>query len=181
MTNPAVRGHFGFNDADLLANRNGRLSQRQVDKRLADAKNTRPAKIGCGFGLLLVASAFPISFGLLLVEEWGNWGAILPVACVTLIWVAAWGGLGIGIIRSALLPPVMELASVSGAVNIVGVERRTTTGSSTRTYTAYELRIGDKKFDVDAKLGNLIRQDDHYAVYYIKDTQEIISLEEIPP
>jgi hypothetical protein len=179
MTDPALRNHFGFDDADLHANRNGRLSQRQVDKRLADAKNTKPGKIGCGVFFMLIALIFPVSYGINLASDPGNWGLILGMGCATLFWLAAWGGMGVGMVRNAFLPPVMELASVSGAVNIVGVERRTTSGSSTRTYTAYELRIGDKKFDVDSKLGNLIRQDDHYAVYYIKDTQEIISLEEI--
>ncbi len=178
MSDLQLQKHFNFEESDLYANRNGSLSKRQAEKRLTDAKNARPGKFGCGFFLLLVASVFPISFGLMLTEEWGNWGAILPVGCVTLIWVIAWGWMGVGSIKGALLPPVMQLASVSGPVNIVGVERRTS-GNNARTYTAYELRVGDRKFDVPSIMANTIAQGDAYAIYYIQGTEEILSLEQV--
>ena len=128
--------------------------------------------------MLLIASIFPIVFIPMMWETREQIVPLLGIGCGVLVWVVVWGGIGIALIRGAFKPPSLELASVSGPVNIVGVERRTG-GNNSSTYTAYELRVGDQSFDVDAELGNHIMQGDQYAIYYIKDTEKIISLERL--
>jgi len=178
MSDPELESRFDFNESDLHANRNGRLSQRQAERILTDAKKARPTSIGCGTGLLLIASIFPIVFIPMMVELRDQIIGLLGVGFGVLVWVVVWGGIGFNMIRNAFKPPSLELAGVSGPVNLVGVERRTS-GDNPTTYTAYELRVGDQSFDVDAGLGNQIMQGDEYAIYYIKDSDKIMSLERL--
>lgn len=178
MSDPALESRFNFNESDLHHNRNGRLSQRQAEGIVTAAKKAIPGTVGCGTGLLLIASIFPIVFIPMMFELREQIVALLGVGCGVLVWVVVWGGIGISLIRGAFKPPSLQLASVSGPVNIVGVERRTS-GDNPTTYTAYELRVGDQSFDVEAELGNLIMQGDPYAIYYIKDSDKIVSLERL--
>jgi hypothetical protein len=178
MSDRELQARFDFNESDLHSNRNGRLSQRQGEKIVTDAKKARPMSIGCGTGLLLIAAIFPIVFIPMMWETREQIIALLGIGCGVLVWVVVWGGIGVSLIRGAFKPPSLDLASVSGPVNIVGVERRTS-GKNPSTYTAYELRVGDQSFDVDAELGNLIMQGEQYAIYYIRDSDKIMSLERL--
>ncbi len=178
MSDPELETRFDFNESDLHANRNGRLSQRQANRILTDAKKARPGTIGCGVGLLLIASIFPIAFAPIMWETRTQIIGLLGIGCGVLVWVVVWGGIGLGMIRGAFTPPSLELAGVSGPVNLAGVERRTS-GDNPTTYTAYELRVEDQSFDVDAELGNQIMQGDPYGIYFIKGTDKIMSLERL--
>ena len=56
-----------------------------------------------------------------------------------------------------------------GPANIIKAERSIRSGgshSTTEHYFAYELHIGEKEFDVDESLANVMLQQDEYAVYY---------------
>jgi hypothetical protein len=178
MIDPVLQKRFDFNESDLNANRAGRLSQRQVDKRVTAFKKAKPFRIGCGLGLMLIATIFPIVFGPMMWEMRDSWGVLLGLGCGVSVWALTWGAFGVGFIAGAFKPPSFQLASVSGPVNLVGVTR-TTGGENPTTYTAYELRVGKSKFDVDSALGNEIMQGDTYAIYHIEGTEEIMSLERL--
>ncbi len=66
MEDQALKDYFHFDEGDLQANRNGQLSDRQRRIVLADQKSDRRwnlmGGLGCGVGLLAIASIFPLVF-----------------------------------------------------------------------------------------------------------------------
>jgi hypothetical protein len=70
--------------------------------------------------------------------------------------------------------------TAQGPANIIKAERTRSSGGSggsTEHYFAYELHIGDKEFDVDASLANVMMQKDEYAVFYDDRNGKILSAE----
>jgi len=72
----AFKKYYDFDDADLAANRSGRLSQKQVVKLKSDKKSGKAAGIGCGLFFFVIASIFPIGFApvIMLSYHEGNMG-----------------------------------------------------------------------------------------------------------
>ncbi len=66
MEDQALKNYFHFDEGDLQANRNGQLSDRQRQMMLAGQKSDRRwslvGGLGCGVGLLAIASIFPLVF-----------------------------------------------------------------------------------------------------------------------
>lgn len=81
------------------------------------------------------------------------------------------------IIRSGFKAPDLNLDHVEGPVNIIGVQRRSS--SSSTYYTAHELHIGGRMFNVDSSVGSLLMQGDRYAVYFLKGSSRIMSIERL--
>jgi hypothetical protein len=189
MDNQALRDYFKFDDVDLNANRSGKLSEKQ-QKKLAE-KNTSSQKWGLGLGLgggvlfFGIASIFPLVFIPMAVTAWQqhNTGTALGILIAPLFWVLIWGGIGCVLIYIGFRSAVRDrskflLKSVSGPINIVGVEVQ---GEHGHTSIAHELHIAKEEFDVDEELGGLMMQGDVYAVYFIENMdgsdENVLSLE----
>jgi hypothetical protein len=189
MDDQALRDHFHFDEADLNANRNGWLSEKQQKTLLAEAKSSRRIGIvgglGCGVLFLGIASIFPIVFipmGLVLLQNHETGGAIGSFIGAG-VWALIWGGIGCVGIFFAMKSIFADsskvsglLKSVTGPINLVGVQRRTG-GQHPHTYVQHELHIGEEEFDVEKEIAGHMMQGDVYAIYYIEGEDKIMSLE----
>jgi hypothetical protein len=170
MDDQQLKKYFNFDEADLNANRNGTFTQKQNQRLAQDRKSGAIFMRIVGLGLLFIA-ALPIVIlwlvGAFAVMGWLSllWG----------IWPLIWGFLAFKAFRSSLSTPTSTLATATGPVNIVKDERY---NASTKRYTEeHELHVGGVEFDVEAELADMMMQGDVYAVYYIKETRDILSLE----
>jgi hypothetical protein len=169
---------YNFDESDLYANRNGYLSQKQEQRLIQEAKSAKIPSIGCGLLFFGIASIFPIAFAPLALSSLDNIGALIGIAIAVLVWTLVWGLIGVFMIRSAFAKPNLTLQKAEGPVNIVGVER-TSSGEDHHTYIAHELHVGGGEFDVDSGIADYIMQGDVYAIYFLKDTDTILSLERL--
>lgn len=193
MDDQALRDHFHFDEADLNANRYGRLSERQQQNLFEQYNSGKRfgflGGLGCGVFFFAVASIFPIAVTphALAALQKGNTGEAVGTFIGIGVWVLIWGGIGCYGFWSAISSvskqkPVVSLKSVVGSINLVGVERSTSSGTgmqrTTRTYIQHELHVGQQTFDVDEELGGYLMQGDTYAVYFVNE-DEIMSLERL--
>lgn len=193
MDDPALADFLHFDETDLYDNRNGRLSERQQQNLLEEYKSGRRlgfiGGLGCGIFFFAAASIFPILITphALAALQKGNQGEAIGMFIGIGVWVLIWGGIGCIGFRSAISSvtkkkPAIALKSVVGPINLVGVEKETSSGTgihrTTSTYIQHELHIGRQKFEVDGDLGGYLMQGDTYAIYYI-DEDQIMSMERV--
>jgi hypothetical protein len=188
MEDQSLKDYFHFDEGDLQANRNGQLSAKQRQNLLAGQKSDRRwglvGGLGCGVGFLAIASIFPLVFiplGLTQLQK-GDMGGAIGSLIPAVIWALIWGAIGFfaiwgGVNGAINKPEPLTLKSVTGPVNIVGVER-TSGGKHHHTYIQHELHIGDQEFDVQESLAGHVMQGDTYAVYYVDD-DNVLSLERL--
>ncbi len=191
MDDQALRDYFKFDEADLNANRNGSLTEKQKMKLVQDNKSSKTFGIGCGIGgglfFIAIASIFPIEFipmGLASLQK-HNVGAATGDFISAGIWVLVWGGIGLvaivwGIQSGTKDRSKVLLKKAAGLINLVGIER---TGEHGHTYIDHELHIGREEFDVDEEVAGFMMQGDLYAVYYIENMdgsgQQVMSVEHL--
>jgi len=188
MTDIQLRRFFDFDDADLVSNRMGRLSQKQEKRLKEEEKSTSKIFRNIGLGLILLNICIIAGFILNVTGEGFSlatatrddiigMAAMMVVPTVIIgffVWVMFW-------LAASKLD--YSLQQVEGKVKFLKVEKQkayTTAGDSTsyRTVEEYELRVGRVAFeDVEQELLNIIEEGDIYAFYYTKDTKEILSCE----
>jgi hypothetical protein len=173
MDNQALKDCFKFEEADLNANRNGKLSEKQQKELAKEDKSSNNFTIGCGIVLLVIGLVLLFIFIPLAFSAWknenitGSLAYLIPMA----IGVLACGGFGVYTLFCMFFwkgEVKYLLKKVEGPVNLVGVQRQRSTGNSD-TYTTYiqhEMHIGQETFDVEEKAAGLMMQGDIYAVYY---------------
>ena len=178
MDDQALRDYFKFDEADLTANRNGTLTEKQKQKLIQDNKSSKRFGVGCGIvGALFflgIASIFPFAFiplGLHTMQG-GDMGGAVGSFIAAAVWALIWGGIGIGIaiygFKSAFENrSKVVLKTAAGPINLVGVEH---TGEHGHTYIEHELHIGKEEFDVDEDVAGFMMQGDPYAFYFIENT-----------
>jgi hypothetical protein len=177
MDDQALRDYFKFDEADLTANRNGTLTEKQKQKLIKDNKSSKTFGIGCGIGALVlflgIASIFPIVFipmGLHTMQE-GDMGGAIGSFIAAGVWALIWGGIGIvagvsGLKSGTENKSKVVLKTAAGPINLVGVEH---TGEHGHTYIEHELHIGKEEFDVDEDVAGFMMQGDPYAFYFIEN------------
>ena len=175
MVTQQMMDYFKFDQADLEANQRMQFTEKQKAHIISDDKSDRTwGRVG-GIGLLLIAAVgfFGAVFAIIADNDWGfRIGFGLGFGC---IWPLVWGGLGFGILSSAFSKHEFVLAKVQGRVNIVREESYSS--SSHSTTISHELHIGGKEFSVEDDLANVMMQGDEYILYYIADSNEILSAE----
>lgn len=179
MQDQALRNYFRFDEADLDANRNGRLSEKQKKNLIQENKSSKRFGIGCGVGagllLFAVASIFPFVFipigmaSLQKQETSAATGSFIAAAA----WALVWGGIGLAVIIIGIKSAFKDrskvlLKNVTGPVNLIGVQRRSG-GEHPHTYIAHELHIGREEFDVSETVAGSMMQGDIFTVYYIQE------------
>lgn len=181
MSDLELRNYFNFGEADLYANRAGRLTKEQETRLLEVERGASQIFRWVGIFLLLIA----IFVTLFLLNEarkvnWADLIGLSPALCI--VWLMC-GGFAYGSFKLAGSKNDNSVQKAEGEVNFVKVESResykTASGSTSyRTVQKYELRVDKVKFqDVNEELLNLIREGDVYAFYYAKDSKQILSCE----
>jgi len=170
LDNRHLRKLFQFTDDDLFANRNGRLSENQKKRRAeqarAEQKSARESAV-----ILFVIAAGGLAFGLTIgLNAPAPWIRTLFLILLGLIWPLAWGGRGVRILRSARSLNEDHLQSVRGRVRIIRQ-------SDPDGGAEYILQVGDEQFDVDGNPTGVLSDEDECIVYYLKETEEILSVE----
>jgi hypothetical protein len=171
MQDDQIRAYFAFDEADLLANRNGQLSEKQ-SKRVREADRFAERFIFILFFVFLISGIFLAVLALSSRSSPGLWiGAIISLL------LSAW------LFRSLHTEVDDTIQKVQGKVNFVKVEKKTgttTTPASQRMkVSGYEMGVGTEVFSnvnpalIDFMDGN------HYTVYFTKRTRQILSVEKI--
>jgi hypothetical protein len=168
MDDQALKKYFEFDEADLAANRNGRLSEKQKQNLIHSNKSSKRFWVGCGLGLgvilIAVASIFPIvliPMGLSRLQKHDRHNAMGTFIAVAM-WTLVWGGFGVVAIIMGIQNGLKDrskvlLKNVAGPINLVGIEK---TGEHGHTYIDHELHIGQEEFDVDEEVAGFMMQGD---------------------
>jgi hypothetical protein len=177
MIDQQLMNYFKFDAADLDANRNGQFTDKQKARLAVQDKSGRTWSLIGGLGLMAIAAiglAGAIA-GWIADPDWGfRIGFGLGFGC---IWPLVWGGLGAILLRGTSSKRSYQLAKVQGLVNIVS--RESYSNSRHTTSVSHELHIGGREFDVEEDLADVMMQGDEYTLYYIKDSDEIMSAERV--
>ena len=159
MDDQALRDFFKFEDADLAANRSGRLSDKQQKALKKRDQKYRKLGIGCGIGSLVAAL---VLLTIIIVRGWIGTSILEELAALV------WAGVGGYLLYLQFFKPASTknvLKKAAGPARIAAVERQS--GNQTGAYTGHELHCGDEKFDLDEIPAHLLVQGDIYAVYFI--------------
>jgi len=161
--------------ADLSANENGQFTEKQKERIFEEDKSNRTwSRVGGGVTLFIAAIGI---FGALIAgigdQDPGfriSFGIGLGV-----IWPLIWGGIGVALIKNSFSKHEFKLSKVQGQVNIVRSESYSSEHHTTSVY--HELHIGGQEFNVEEDLADVMMQGDEYILYYIADSDEILSAE----
>lgn len=167
MSETQIKGYLAFDDADLIANRAGKLSAKQT-KKLKELDQW-------SHNFILWLFVITLAIGLFLTyRAWtghpGSW-----VGAVILLLIAFWFSRG-------LVNKVDEsVQRAEGEVVFIKVERlsgsSTDPQSSRHVVSSYEMRVGGEAFaNANPALAEYM-QGDIYAVYFTKTTKQILSVE----
>ena len=188
MSQAELRKFFDFNESDLAANRESRLSPKQ-EKYLQERKKSFD-RFMIGVGIVIIIFSLAVSYGTiarLFTLGLSNLSAgdiKSLVIGIGLPWGLG-GFFAIGSFRIALSKNDNSLQSVEGKVNFVKVEktveeRRSDGSHDLRKVQQYELRVGGVNFEnVGEELLNIIDEGEPYAFYYTKGTKQILSAEQM--
>ena len=140
MKDDQIKGYFAFEDSDLLANRTGRLSEKQ-SSRIKKADQFAERFI---VGLFLIFLASGIFLGVLAFSVRSNIG--FWIGAVILFVLAGWA------FRGTRVDMDDAVQKVQGEVNFIKVEKQTgaTTDSSAKrmNVSSYEMCVGGEVFVV---------------------------------
>ena len=175
MDNQKLKEYFNFDEGDLNANRNGSLTEKQKTRLIAELKSLRTRKTMLAYFMFFLAAVGVAGAGLVWFLPESNWGLRIGFGIgFGLVWPAVYIFMGL-----IFLPPStftdLELASETGRVNIVRVESHN--NKTHATSSRYDLYIGNRRFVVDSRIGNILIQGDEYTVYYLKNSSKIVSAE----
>jgi hypothetical protein len=166
--NRALRSFYEFNDDDLDANRQGRLSEKQLKVIKAVSNNRRMLAYAIGgFALLiglLILGVVVIALLLCLVAQTWNSGAttgiISGVAGIIVLFGVAAYFMRL-LLRKANAKCVLRTAQ--GAVHLTAVN----VSSGHRSYKEHQMQIGNALFVLEDELVGRIKEGEDYAVYYL--------------
>ena len=182
MSDPQLMKFFDFDESELHANRNGRLSEKQKARLAKDEKSRKGCAVTGGillFGVALVGLTIAVAAVPAIINE--DRGAAIAVgAAFGCLWPLVWGGLGFAQMRGAFSKMEVQVKKVEGPVNIVKTIREEYNPSTEihSEYSVYELRVGKRVFEIESEIADTMMQGDVYAVYYadinIEDSEDPI-------
>ena len=176
MADASLMSFFKFTEADLATNRAGRFSADQQQRLKHQEKWRRGGSLGGGVVALIVALASLIFAVIFLINnrdpESGPEMGIAFGIVVPLIF----GFFGVRNLWKAFGPREMRVASAQGPASIAIRKWRDEQGVE---FSHAELRIGGRKFLQTTGLPNAMTNGREYRVYYVRDTDTILSAETI--
>lgn len=172
MNEEQIKGVLVFEDEDLIANRAGRLSEKQTQRiRQADLFADRLL-----LALSLIFLAATVFMGVLAFFATNNAG--LWIAAVLLLGISIW------LFRGARTEVDDSVQSAQGEVDFIRVEKQTGSvndpEAQQRRLTGYEMKVGDEVFPNISPALVECMQGGRYAVYFTKTTRQILSVESVP-
>ena len=181
---------LGFNEEDLIANRDCRLSAKQQEQLNRSERLRKGLFLGTGIVLVLIAAGNAYGVissaakqGFLFSAPSQNQIAslVIGLGIPTLLFAfLAWGAFTFSAHK---MDHSVQL--VRGRVHLFKVEKafsekRPNGSIFYRTLEVYELRVGKVNFeDINQRIMDVIEAGDLYAFYYAKDTKDILSAERI--
>ena len=179
-----LKNFWKFDDADLAANRNGQLTEKQKTFLASEHKSQRGVFFGvggliaalfCCLPILLIGSR--VVLPMLVNDDLADLQELIPMAAV--------GGFGIVFIGITVLiigaivviyilrankKADITVKRAAGKVSYTwGAKRIRTPGSNVRGYKdvrILHLNIGDKKFEVKEEIQNIIQAGEDWAIHY---------------
>jgi hypothetical protein len=163
-----IQSYFGFDQADLNANRNGKFSKKQKEALTKVDRSVSRSLLFLGFAFLGVG----IWRAVVLFNAQGDWTEwILPVV---LVGIAGWMFSG----AANKVDDAIDVAE--GVVEFVKVTSQTGFVSDAEidrtTVHSYEMRVGWEAFSNANPALIEYMQGDTYAVYYTNSTRQILSV-----
>lgn len=161
-----LRRLFHFNEEDLIANRRGHFSEKQILRLDAEAKRARKSAWGSAAILFLIAAA-GMAIGIVIGSiSPTQIGQVAMYLCMGAVWPLAWAGKAVQIILAVNRLNQPALSFVRGPVEVVS-----------QADMEYVLRIDGIEFDVDGNPTGAFREGKEYTIYYVASTQEILSID----
>lgn len=169
MQDDQIKAYFAFDDADLLANRNGQFSDKQ-SKRVREADRFAERLLFTLFFVFLISGIFLAVLALSSRTNPGLWiGAVISLL------LAAW------LFRSLHTDVDDTVQIVQGEVNFVKVEDKTgtttTPESQRRKDAGHEMCVGSEVFSHVNPAPIDFMDGSNYTVYFTKTTRQILSVE----
>ncbi len=180
-----LKEFYDFDDADLEANRDGKLTEKQL--RMMTTRNNAYRRVGYGGGgfflgmAVLIALIWFIVFAFCLLTN--NWSGFQGASIGAGISVPISGVVGGLVLRYGLSKsnPKFVLKKTEGPV--VVDEGNVQGDSETSSSVEHHMTIDGVQFVLDDELVGVIKADEVYAIYYLdlQDGSEglILSLERI--
>jgi hypothetical protein len=198
MSDSQLRELWNFADADLGANRQGQLTEKQRKFLVGEHKSQRGVFLGVGVAVVVLFCCFPaLLFGARgLLPMLISGGSADPVDMIQKYAFIIFGIIFFGItalvvgtvaaffIMRANKKADIAVRHIEGVVTYTwGTKRVRTPGSSVRNYEdvrVLHLNLGDKKFEVQEQLQGMIQEGEEWTVYYTSDPFKFLSGELVP-
>src|SRR5262245_48892142 len=163
----AFREFYEFDDDDLYANQQGRLSDKQYQTLSSQAVQMKGyAKIGSVVAFVVAAIMpcilLPISLLTVLTQDWRSTFIALGGA---LVWLAVFGGAGVWLLRASRASGNRHW-DVTRAEGVAHLEKMRVSSGGGRSYTVTMVKLGDTDFELDDELVGHLQEGDHIAVYF---------------
>ncbi|HVN16361.1 MAG TPA: hypothetical protein VMT73_11520 [Anaerolineales bacterium] len=180
MDDQKLMDYFKFDEADLQANRFGKLSEKQTKNFTKTQTNDRKFYFRFGWVLTVMALGTVVLFLLITGFNFSLSAAHLVQAVLFGVFflLFLWGAItafSTGF-KNTVDVSNDKVKEVEGPINIVKTE---SSGAHNRTIVMHELHIKGKEFYVDEDAANIVMQGDTYIIYHYEDgpIDKILSLE----
>lgn len=161
-----LRRLFHFSEEDLAANRRGHLSEKQITRLSAHAKQERKSAWGSA-AILIVIAIVGMAIGIIIGSiSPTQIGQIAMYSCMGALWPLAWAGKAVQIILAANALNTPRLSFVRGPVQVIHHADR-----------EYTLQVDGIEFDVDGNPSGAFAEGDEYTIFYVEQTREILSID----
>ena len=175
MTDDALRATWGFTEADLVANRSGKLSPTQQAK-MTKVKGQSQV-VNLVFGAIFVVFLVVIGVIVLppLLAPQPEHSSAVPPGIIVLVLVIVLGIIGFTVLRSR-----RKLTRVDGAVLMTEGEAKVREGRALVaddmvSLGVYRLKVGSVTFPISTATQLRVFSDgQRYRVYYVKGTLPIV-------
>ncbi len=169
MTDTELMRYFDFDNADLEANRNGQLSEKQRARLQGERRRfTNSARV---LGVIIGAGSLAI-LGLIvalgLLDQSLFLEIVIPLMCIAPLGFAAYLMSG----KYEIAP--FAVKRLEGPVHLRPSAKASPLGTGARRYA---LTVDGHSFTVKPELQRVIRDGERYRVYYASDWDDILSLE----
>lgn len=173
MNDRRLKTYFNFEEADLLANRNGRLSEKQKKRLMADARLEQKSARESAMIVFTVGAAGMATGLLIVVNAPTLAGQIIVGLLLCVVWPGVWGWKAWTVMRSSDPAGEDQIRAARGRVDVVKYEDAN--GS-----VDYVLRVDGIEFDLVNKPSGVIADGEECILYFLEKTEEILSVEILP-
>ena len=195
MSEAKIMEFWKFDEADLGANRLGRLTEKQKSYLVGEHKSQRGVFLGVGGVIAILFLCLPVLLigsrvllPMLLNGKPSNLQELIPLIAmggfgIIFIGIAALivGAVIIFYVMRARKPAELAVQTAKGKVEYTwGTKRVRRPGNRARSYedvSVLHLNLGDKKFEVKEQLQETIQAGEEWSVYYTSYPFKFLSAE----